>query len=161
MRCHAPHGLGILTTGCSGSHRASVAPDAPSTSLFAIDGVRLGLTPERVRHILGLPQSQSQPTVDAETGDTLLRWTYPGKRAVFENGHLEYLDCDQGLCVAGRGVQLGATTRQVTAAYGVGYRGTDSLGVFLQYRAGEGECGISFSVPRDTVRSVHLWRDHS
>ena len=150
------------TLNAAAVNTAQQVPGSIPLDQIVLGGVTLGLAPSEVIGILGTPDSVRTLYDGEMISDTVRILSHPGlTTTIYGRFGVQFVTCTSGTCITARGIGIGASRQRVEEMYGPGIPTELPTRPSLLYRAEERLCGLTFAVPQDTVRTIHLWCDWS
>ena len=138
------------------------ADSAPVSSIddgrLAIARIAPGQDESRVRSLLGKPLAESEPESSEVLSEPLRKLSYPDLIVELVGRRVSAVTCLGAACATADGIRVGDPRSKVETTYGHGRESPEGM---LTYRGRGSDCGITFSLYRDTIGAFKLWCDES
>ena len=138
------------------------ADSAPVSSIddarLAIAGIAPGQDESRVRALLGKPLTESEPESSEVLSEPLRKLSYPDLLVELVGRRVSAVTCLGSACATPDGIRVGDPRSKIETTYGHGRQSPEGM---LTYRGRGSDCGMTFSLYRDTVGTFKLWCDES
>ena len=135
---------------------------APVSSIddarLTIAGIAPGQDESRVRSLLGTPLTESEPESSEVLSQPLRKLSYPDLIVELVGRRVSAVTCLGPACATPDGIRVGDPRSKIEITYGHGRQSPEGL---LTYRDRSSDCGMTFSLYRDTIGTFKLWCDES